>query len=83
MNPNHWMLLMGVTPKFGHMPLIYSLGLEAEIIKKYEAFLAPQLNLTGEIPTYKPTELEQLRQQNADLRDQILKLTHILTQKLV
>jgi hypothetical protein len=81
MNPNHWMLLMGVTPKFGHMPLIYSLGLEAEVIKEYGAFLAPQLSLTGEIPALKPNELEQLKQQNAQLTEQILKLTALLTQK--
>jgi len=82
MNPNHWMLLMGVTPKFGHMPLIYSLGLETEIIKEYETFLAPLLSLTGETCNPRPSELDNLRRDNADLKEQLLKLTRLLADKL-
>jgi hypothetical protein len=82
MNPNHWMLLMGVTPKFGHMPLIYSLGLESEIIKEYETFLAPSLGLTGQTCNPQPSELDSLGRDNAELKEQLLRLTRFLTDKL-
>jgi hypothetical protein len=81
MNMNHWLILEGVKPKFGHMPEIYSLNLDNQLVSEYETYLQPKLSLTGEIPTSKATELEQLRQQNAQLTDQILKLTSLLTRK--
>lgn len=73
---------MGVTPKFGHMPLIYSLGLEEEIIREYERFLAPQLGLGCQPAQPEPSELDKLRRDNAELREQVLKLTRLLTDKL-
>jgi len=81
MNMNHWLILEGVKPRFGHMPEIYSLNSDDELVAEYETYLAPKLSLTGEIPASKPTEIEQLRKQNAQLTEQILKLTALLTQK--
>ncbi len=48
MNPNHWVILMGSKPMLGHMPDIYSLLSNTELIKEYETYLMPRLALTGQ-----------------------------------
>lgn len=52
MNPNHWVILMGSKPTLGHMPDIYSLMSNPELIQEYETYLMPRLALSGE--TFKP-----------------------------
>jgi hypothetical protein len=83
MNMNHWMMLEGVKPKFGHMPEIYSLNLDEELVTEYETYLAPKLSLaTTQTLKPKSSELDALRRDNAELKDQLLKLTRLLTDKL-
>ena len=78
MNPNHWVVLMGSKPTLGHMPDIYSLLSNTELIQEYEAHLRPRLALTGE---EKPAS-KTLAQENKELKEQILQLTKFLTQSL-
>ena len=77
-NPNHWIILMGSMPSVGHMPSIYSLLSNHELLDEYEMYIMPRLALTG--TDYKPeqSEMEQLKQQNNELKEQILKLTKLL-----
>ena len=82
MNPNHWVILMGSKPTLGHMPEIYSLLTDRELITEYETYLMPRLALSGETFKPKPSELDELRRDNAELKDQLLKLTKLLTDKL-
>jgi hypothetical protein len=79
MNPNHWMILMGSKPTLGHMPNIYSLLSDSELIREYEAHLMPRLALSGEPFEPQPNQLEQLRRENAELKEQLSKLTKFLT----
>ena len=81
MNPNHWMTLMGSKPTLGHMPSVYSLIQDTELIAEYETQLMPRLALTGETKA-QPNQLAQLRQENAELKEQLLRLTKLLTEKL-
>jgi hypothetical protein len=81
MNPNHWINLMGSKPTLGHMPSIYSLMQDTELISEYETQLMPRLALTGEAKA-KPSQLEQLKQENAELKEQLMKLTKLLTEKI-
>lgn len=78
MNPNHWVILMGSKPTLGHMPDIYSLLSNTELIQEYEAHLRPRLALTGESQPASKT----LAQENKELKEQILQLTKLLTQYL-
>jgi hypothetical protein len=79
-NPNHWTILMGEQPKLGHMPSIYSLMQDREILEEYEKEILPRLTLISQKTP--PTETEQLRQENAELEKQLLTLTKLLTEKL-
>lgn len=81
MNPNHWITLMGSKPTLGHMPSIYSLMQNTELITEYETQLMPRLALTGETKA-QPNQTEKLKQENAELKEQLLKLTKLLTEKL-
>ncbi|MDV3293730.1 MAG: hypothetical protein LYZ70_05615 [Nitrososphaerales archaeon] len=80
MNPNHWIVLMGSKPTLGHMPEIYSLMENRELINEYETYLMPRLALTGETFKAQPNQLEQLRRENSELKDQLIKLTRLLTE---
>jgi hypothetical protein len=82
MNPNHWVILMGSKPKLGHLPDIYSLLSNKELITEYESQLMPRLNLSGETPTAHPDQLTQLLAENQELKEQIIKLTKLLTEAL-
>jgi hypothetical protein len=79
-NPNHWIILMGSTPTLGHIPTIYSLLDDKEIIEEYEKHILPRLALGG--TRYTPTETEQLRRENAELKEQLLRLTKLVAQRL-
>lgn len=59
MNPNHWMVLMGSKPTLGHMPEIYSLMSDTELIQEYETHLMPRLALTGETFKHQSNQSEQ------------------------
>ena len=80
MNPNHWIILMGSKPTLGHMPNIYSLMENSELVTEYETHLMPRLALTGET-TKLPNQVEQLRRENTELKEQLLKLTKLLTER--
>jgi hypothetical protein len=81
MNPNHWITLMGSKPTLGHMPSIYSLMQNTELVSEYETQLMPRLALTGETKA-QPNQLEQLRRENAELKEQLLELTKLLAEKI-
>ena len=80
MNPNHWIILLGEKPKVGHMPDIYSLMTNQQVINEYEQYLAPRLNLTKDNATAKPSEIEQLRTENNELRERLDNITKLLSQ---
>jgi hypothetical protein len=71
---------MGSTPTFGHIPTIYSLLDDREFIKEYEEHILPRLTL-GETRTT-PSETEKLQRENQELKEQLLKLTKLLTEKI-
>ena len=79
-NPNHWVILMGSRPTVGHIPTIYSLLDDREFVEEYEKHILPRLTLgeTGNMPS----ETEQLRKENAELKEQLLKLTKLLSERL-
>lgn len=81
MNPNHWMVLMGSKPTLGHMPEIYSLMSDHELIQEYETYLMPGLELSGETFKAQPSQLEQLRRENAELKEQLIRLSKLLTER--
>jgi hypothetical protein len=82
MNPNHWVILMGDKPTLGHMPDIYSLSTNTELVQEYEEHLAPGLSLTEETTKPQTDRLAQLQKENQELKEQLLKLTKLLTEKL-
>jgi hypothetical protein len=46
-NPNHWLILMGDKPSYGHRPRIYSLRSDEQLAKEWETHLLPRLDLSG------------------------------------
>jgi len=80
MNPNHWIILLGEKPKVGHMPDIYSLMTNQRVINEYEQYLAPKLSLTEDNANTKPSELEQLKNENKELRERLDNITKLLGQ---
>jgi hypothetical protein len=80
-NPNHWMILMGSKPTLGHMPDIYSLLSDRELVSEYENEIIPRLELTGQETKPRTSQLDQLRRENAELKEQLLKLTKLLTER--
>jgi len=90
MNPNHWTILMGDKPEHGHMPDVYSMTDDDDpILDEFADHLAPRLSLTEEAPNTQSTskisqllaENQKLNQRIADLTEQIIGLTKLLTQK--
>lgn len=63
------------------MPSIYSLRENHEFIQEYETEILPKLTL-GETPNNQPKEANKLRQENTELKEQLVKLTKLLTEKL-
>ena len=79
MNPNHWLILMGSKPSYGHKPDIYSLRSDEQLAKEWETHLLPRLDLSGrsfQIPT------NDLAKENVELKEQLIKLTKLLTERL-
>jgi len=82
MNPNHWVILMGSRPTVGHIPQIYSLLNDRELVEEYETQLMPKLALSGETTKPQASKPAQLQKENQELKEQLLKLTKLLTEKL-
>jgi hypothetical protein len=78
---NNWTMLMGEQPKVGHMPSIYDLISIHELIEQYERYFAPRITIGAE-NTAPLSEANRLAKENAELKEQILKLTTLLTDKL-
>jgi hypothetical protein len=81
-NPNHWVILMGSRPTLGHMPNIYSLLSNKEVVQEYETEILPRLALDGNEAKTTSSENQQLREENRELKQQLLKLTKLLTEKV-
>ena len=81
-NPNHWMILMGCKPTLGHMPDIYSLLSNRELVTEYENEIVPRLELTGQEIKPRTSELDQLRRENAELKERLIQLTTVFTERL-
>ncbi len=85
---NSWDYLMGDKQSHGHEATTYTLEDFSELVKEYSKYLAPYLSIgnpkepdESKEPT-KDYEQEQLRRENARLKDQLLKLTQFITQNL-
>jgi len=78
MNINHWMILEGCKPTHGHMPDIYSMSTDRQIINEYEQFLAPKLTLRNTETIQTESEVSSLRRQLAEQSEQIKNLTKLL-----
>jgi hypothetical protein len=64
------------------MPDIYSLLSDKELIREYEEQIFPRLALDGNETKTAPSETQQLLAENQELKEQLLKLTKLLTEKL-
>jgi hypothetical protein len=80
--------LMGDKATWGHAADTYTLQDFGDLIREYDRFLAPYLSLTAlkepDDPRepFKNEQLEQLLKENQELKEQILKLLKLLTEKL-
>jgi integrase len=88
MPPNDWDFLAGHKQRVGNYAHHYQLEDDAQLVEEYRKYLAPFLSISNpkepEDPKepFKDSELEQLRKENAELKDQLLKLTRIITERL-
>ena len=80
MNINHWMILEGCKPSHGHMPDIYSMSTDLQIIHEYQQFLFPKLTLRNTDTIASESETSKLRRQLAEQAEQINNLTKLLSQ---
>lgn len=70
----------GVNPDGRTHPYNLLLLDNREIIQEYEWHILPKLTLGG--ANNSPSEREQLRHENAELKEQLLQLTNTLTERL-
>ena len=85
MPTNHWDLLMGSQKQTGHCAENYSLEDYSELVEEYDRYLSSQLDISRSHQRATPlisTDLDRLLTENAELKDQLLKLTKLLTQRL-
>jgi hypothetical protein len=88
MPPNDWDFLMGHKQKVGNQAHHYDPEDDHALIREYDRYLAPYLGLgnTKEPdeagPPFNNIQLEQLLQDNAELKEQIVKLTKLLTERV-
>ncbi|MDG6988472.1 MAG: hypothetical protein JRN21_04010 [Nitrososphaerota archaeon] len=89
MPPNDWDFLAGHKQKIGHQAHHYDPEDDPDLIREYDRYLAPYLGLWNtrdpdetKDPFKTSPELEQLRKENLELKEQILKLTKLLTERL-
>lgn len=78
MNPNHWMILMGCKPTHGHMPDVYSLLEDHELVSEYETVLSPLLALDGKQRVERAPDLLRLHEIIGQQAEQIRDLTKLL-----
>lgn len=81
MNPNHWLILAGSKPTWGHKPEIYSLRSDEQLAQEYEKHLMPALAITGNQTNTNTDELDTLHKENTELKERLLNLTKLLTQQ--
>jgi hypothetical protein len=85
---NEWDYLMGDKQSYGHNAGTYTLEDFAGLVKDYDKHLAPYLPVENPQEPDEPKEpslnttLETLQRENQELKDEILKLTKLLTEKL-
>ena len=86
---NSWDYLMGDKQTHGHNAGTYTLEDFSELIQEYHRFLAPYLSIGDPKERDYPREplknnqrLEDLLNENADLKEQIIQLTKLLTERL-
>jgi len=85
---NSWDYLMGDKQSHGHEAGTYTLEDFSDLVREYDRYLTPYLGL-GDIrepddagTPFREIELEQLNKENQELKDQLVKLTRLLTEKL-
>jgi len=76
MNPNHWMILAGSKPTYGHLPEIYGLRTVEQLAREWETYLLPRLDLSEK---FLQPPSDDLAKENTELKEQILSLTKLLT----
>ena len=88
MPPNDWDFLMGHKQKVGNQAHHYDPEDDPALIREYDRYLAPYLGFNNtrepddaENP-FKNPQLDQLQKENQELKEQILKLTKLLTEKI-
>ncbi len=89
MSVNSWDFLMGDRMTEGHEANVYTLEDWSELVKEYDQHLAPYLSISKPREPDEPTEpfqqsapMTQLQKENSELKEQIVKLTKLLTEKL-
>jgi hypothetical protein len=88
MPPNDWDFLAGHKQKVGNQAHHYDPEDDDNLIKEYDRYLAPYLGLgnTREpdeaADPFRNPQFEQLQKENQELKEQILKLTKLLTERL-
>ncbi|HEV2139450.1 MAG TPA: hypothetical protein VGR53_11495 [Nitrososphaerales archaeon] len=86
---NSWDYLMGDKQTHGHNAGTYTLEDFSELVHEYDKYLAPYLSIEEpkelddpKDPFKTTAELEQLRQENKELREHLLSLTKLLNEQL-
>jgi hypothetical protein len=82
---NEWDYLMGDKQSYGHNAGTYTLEDFSSLVKDYDHYLAPYLSISNPREPDEPkepigtSEIEQLHKENAELKDELIKLTKLLT----
>jgi len=86
---NDWDYLMGDKMTAGHEADTYTLEDWTEIVNEYDRYLAPYLSIANPTNPFQPVEpisqsklLEALRDENAELKGLVLKLSKLLSDNL-
>ncbi len=86
---NSWDYLMGDKQSWGHEAGTYTLEDFTELVQEYDRFLAPYLSIENPTEPDDPKEpfaesalFENLHRENQELKEQIIRLTRLLTEKL-
>ena len=84
---NSWDYLMGDKQTHGHNAGTYTLEDFSELVEEYDRYLAPYLSIENLTERDEPREtlstvrLEKLSTENAELKEQIIRLTKLLTDR--
>jgi integrase len=88
MPANDWDFLAGHKQKVGNYAHHYQLEDDTQLVEEYEKYLAPFLSISDPREPDNPkepfnnSELKELRTENQELKEQILKLTKLLTERI-